>query len=346
MHYLSTKIKLNKGIALVAVLLIVALVSVIATSMTQTNLIEIRRSGNIYDYQQARHYLIAAEQLAISQFEGNKRDIKRDDLGQFWASDALMFPVERGNLSGEIIDLNRCFNINSLVKEKEDRSLVAGKDNTSYNAYISLLSILELPTQLVDSLIDWLDTNTDEISYDGAEDNYYELLIKPYKSANTLISDISELRLIKGYTAEVYNKLSPFICALPKADYLKININTIMQAEILTMLIPELSLNNAREIIDTREPEGFKSQEDFFALAQFSGININNSVKSILQLDSDYFILKAKAEIGKSRSYLTSLLQQQGSKQVKVIWRHFKKHPAPFPKENERKTLTKGTIVE
>jgi len=319
-------IKSNQGIALVAVLFIVALVSVIATSMTQSNVIEIRRSSHIYDYQQAKHYVIAAEKLAISQFEDDEREINRDDLGQFWAQDSLIFPVEGGQLSGKIIDVNRCFNINSLVKVSENKNLIVDTENTAYQAYARLLSFLDLSPHLRESLIDWLDSNSEEISYEGAEDNYYELLPKPYKTANALITDISELRLVKGYNNEVYQKLLPFICALPEASYVKLNVNTIDKPEILAMFIADLSLEDAQKIIDERETDGYKTQLDFLNLEQLKGMNINNAVKSILQLDSDYFMLNAKAEIGKSRAYLTSLLQQQGSKEVNILWRHFNQY--------------------
>ena len=66
---------------------------------------------------------------------------------------------------------------------------------------------------LADSLVDWLDSDNLPYSSAGAEDDYYLRQNPAYRAANRKFQSISELRLVKGVTAEVWNKLAPFVCA-------------------------------------------------------------------------------------------------------------------------------------
>ena len=197
------------GVALVVVLLVVALVSIIATDLTGRLQLEIRRSANLFDHQQAQYYALGAEKFAIAILQDDIKDSPdRDDLDQAWATKGLYFPVEGGDLTGTITDVNRCFNVNSLVLKQDDSSYIANKESIAYQSYQRLLDLLGLPTGLVESLADWLDSDSQAIGMDGAEDREYEILSPAYRAANSLIVDVSELRLIQGYTDEVVKKIA------------------------------------------------------------------------------------------------------------------------------------------
>ena len=314
------------GVALVVVLLVVALVSMIATDLTGRLQYEIRRSANIFDKQQAQYYALGAEKFAIATLQQDIKDSPdRDDLDQAWATQGLYFPVEGGDLTGVITDANRCFNLNSLVSDKEELGYVADKNSTAYNAYRSLLLLLALPEGLSDSLVDWIDSDEQVFSMDGAEDLDYELLTPAYRAANSLIVDVSELRLIQGYTAEVVKTLRPYVCALPEAGYLKLNVNTLdkEKPELLSMMIKNLSVSNAATVLAEREQSGYDDMTSFWQLDALAGIEVDGKAKSVLQLDSDYYFLRAKARIGRGHEGLTTLFKQVNKEKVQIIWRRF-----------------------
>lgn len=320
-------LKINKqtGVALVVVLLVVALVSMIATDMTGRLQYELRRSANVFDQQQAQYYALGAEKFAIAILQQNMMDSPhRDYLDQAWARQGLYFPVEGGDLTGVITDANRCFNLNSVV-DKNNLDYVANINSFAYQSYQRLLGLLALPTGLSDSLVDWIDTDEQVLSMDGAEDLDYQLLSPAYRSANNLIVDVSELRLIRGYTAAVVEKLSPYVCALPEAGYLKLNINTIDsdKPQLLAMMIKDLPLNTAATILAERRGSGYDKSESFWQLDALAGIEVDGDARSVLQLDSDYYILKAKARIGRGHVGLTTLFKQVGKNKVHIIWRRF-----------------------
>lgn len=319
-------IQRQKGVALVVVLLVVALVSVIATDMTGNLQREIRRSANLFDYQQAKYYVLGAEKFAIATLQQEIKDNpNRDDLDQGWATQGLYFPVDGGDLTGVIRDVNQCFNLNSLVSFDSENGYIVNNEGVAQSVYRRLLSSLALPEGLANSLVDWLDSDDQVSGMDGAEDLEYQLLTPDYRAANNLIVDVSELRLIQGYTHDVVKRLRPYVCALPEAGYLKININTIEKEkpELLTMLIDKLSADKAKSILAERALSGYDDMASFWQLEALAGIEIDSKTKSVLQLDSDYYMLRARARIGRGHDELTSLFKQVSKEKVQIIWRRF-----------------------
>ncbi|NQY27214.1 MAG: type II secretion system minor pseudopilin GspK [Piscirickettsiaceae bacterium] len=327
-NYILTKYFSNKqkGVALVIVLLVVALVSVIATDLTGQLQRETRRSANLFDHQQARYYVLGAEKFAIAILQNNiKESPDRDDLNQAWATQGLYFPVEGGDLTGAITDKNRCFNLNSLISKSDDNSYKSNLDGIAFQAYKRLLVLLDLPDSLAATLIDWLDTDEQISSYGGAEDLEYELLSPAYRAANNLIVDVSELRLVQGYNNEVLTKLRPYVCALPEDGYFKLNVNTLDKdkPELLAMLIDKMSISIAETVLAERVQSGYDDLSSFWQLDALAGIEIDSSVKSVIQLDSDYYMLHARAQIGRGHKELRTLFKQVNKEKVQIIWRRF-----------------------
>ena len=78
---------------------------------------------------------------------------------------------------------------------------------------------------MTESIIDWIDEDNNVTGIGGAETAYYTSLDKPYRPANQLFASVSELRLVKGMTEELYLHLLPLVSALPETDT-QINVNT------------------------------------------------------------------------------------------------------------------------
>ncbi len=78
-----------------------------------------------------------------------------------------------------------------------------------------LLENLKLDPEIATALVDWIDADINETLPGGAEDGAYLLAVPPYRAANRPLVDISELRLVQGYTPEVITALAPHVTALP-----------------------------------------------------------------------------------------------------------------------------------
>lgn len=106
------------GVALLVVLMIVALVSVLATEMGSRLQLNVQRVINIKDNNQAYWYAIGTEAFArksIATFMRENDDVV--NLNQGW-SEPLQYPVEGGVIEAELEDLQSCFNLNGLLQSQ------------------------------------------------------------------------------------------------------------------------------------------------------------------------------------------------------------------------------------
>ena len=102
------------GVALITVLLIVFLASVTAASLATLQQLAIRRSSVLQHQQQARLYTLGLEQWAMVILARDRQDNEIDHPGEEWANLPLLLPVEGGELTGRLTDLQGCFNLNNL----------------------------------------------------------------------------------------------------------------------------------------------------------------------------------------------------------------------------------------
>ena len=87
--------------------------------------------------------------------------------------------------------------------------------------------------------------------------------------------DPSELRTVAGVTPEIYARLRPWVCTLPKAERPSLNLNTLTpeQAPLLAMLLPDtIGADGARSALLRRPPLGFANIDDFWTLLSQGGV--------------------------------------------------------------------------
>lgn len=321
-HYKQT------GVALITVMLIVALCAVVASQMTARLQMQMQRSANIAFNQQAYWYAMGAEAFAkrvlIAAF---KDDNEVTHLGQVWAQGKNTYPVSLGDISGEIIDLQSCLNLNALRATLTDAS--SNTKVPARQAFENLLINLEIngvsqfeAESLADSLTDWLDTNSDISGSSGAEDNDYASREFPYLPANNFLASVNELRVIENFTPEIINAVKPYICIIPNSEQHKININTIdtEQPELLQALFNS-TLEEAQQILNARGDEGFETINDFYNLPEVIKLPNSESYKDQFVVDSEYFTLKASASFNNSFFAMNSVMKVTNNKYIDVISR-------------------------
>src|SRR3546814_15738873 len=86
---------------------------------------------------------------------------------------------------------------------------------------------------------DWIDSDGNE-GRQGAEDGVYRAMQASYLPANRMMADISELRAVAGVTPKIYARPKPWLCDLPVAEPVRLNVNTLAPAQdpLLAMLLP------------------------------------------------------------------------------------------------------------
>jgi len=289
----------QQGVALITALLIVAMVTVAAVAMATRQQMDIRRTGSMLHGEQAYAYLLGAESWAEVVLARDKRDTKLDTLYEDWSTQPPVSIVEGGSIIGRIVDMQGRFNVNGLVDGKG----VANKD--AITRYKRLLRQLDLDESLAEALADWIDSDINVLFPNGAEDDTYLNASTPYRTANRLLVDVSELRLVKGYEPEVIEKLHPFIAVLPEDTPL--NINTA-SAEVLITVAENMSLSDGESLIATRGEDGFETVAKFTGEPELAGKKQMTTGK--LGVESQWFLMVSEATIGQSRARLASLIQR------------------------------------
>ena len=301
--------KTQTGIALLTAILVLALAVIAATSISANHQLSIRRTENIVFGSQVWSYLHGGEawaKVVLARDLDDSNDY--DHISEAWATELPALPLPGGYISGKIYDEQGKININNLLSDDEINPLTRTRLER-------LLLLLELDQTLIQAVIDWMDPNVEAIPPNGAEDDYYTGLEYPYLAANQAMQHISELRLVKGFTQEVYDLVSPYLSALPSNT--AINLNTAAPV-VIAAIVPDLSLDAAESIASERDNEPFESIQDFTSNSLMQGLRVNLQA---LSTQSSYFSLSSEVKIGNSFIKNKSILNRVNKSNVSVVTR-------------------------
>jgi general secretion pathway protein K len=202
----------QQGVALLVAILLVALGTIIAAAMAYDNAMTARRAAATFEFDQA---LLVAEGAEALAGYGLQQTFKQQPQyiypGQPWSQPLPPTEVIPGvTLEASLEDLQGRFNINDLVQQ--DGNL---PNQVAITAFQHLLTLLNLDPNLADYVVDWIDKNTTPMFPDGAEDSVYMEMNPPYRAPNLPITSTSELLAVQGFTRAIFDKLAPYIVALP-----------------------------------------------------------------------------------------------------------------------------------
>ena len=297
----------QNGVAIVLAMAVVALAALAATAIVVSQSTWSRQLELSAGHAQAQRLIQAGLDWSRAVLSDDRRLGDVDHLGEPWALRLPAMPVDNGSLAGHLEDQQGKFNLNNLVRDGQ-------VDSVQLEHYRRLLSLLELPPSLADALADWIDADRTLQPPDGAEDAYYLSLPSPYLAANTPLSDIAELALVRGYDDRVRERLRPFVTALPKAT--AINVNTA-SPEVIAAGIDGLGLDGARALVAQRERGYFRNLSDFQAHLP-GGATV---AEQDICVGSDYFIATMEVSINDARAHGSALLARGAAGWPLVVWR-------------------------
>lgn len=313
----------ERGAALLSVLLLVAVMAVIAAVMLDRLNLATRLAGNGQAMTQARLYATSAETLAMARIKAMV-DTSQDrtvDRGGLLGRE-FPLPLARGVVMARVDDAGNCFNLNSLVEA--DAQGVLKLRLVGLNQLRALMAGLAMPQAesaiVSDAIADWIDSDNVPAP-NGAEDETYQGTATPYRTAGRLIGDVSEIRAVRGMTPQFYERLRPWLCALPGADLSPINVNTLRpdQALLLSMLAPTaIPVDRARGILAARPVLGWASADD--ALRGLGGAGSGGVPLNQLQVTSRWFLLTQTVSVDSAQVEEQALIDV-GSNPPRVAFR-------------------------
>ena len=325
----------QRGVALIIVLLIVAIVSVLATEMGSRLQLQVKRAANIKENNQAYWYAMGAEQYARKSI--NLLIEKSDGvihLNQAW-SEEFVYPLEGGGIQAQLFDMHACFNLNALRESAPSNATgnngsgIQGQSEPVMAFYELLTKAeIEIPSFeaeiLRDSLADWLDED-DYIQGLGAEDRDYESKRFPYLAANNLMAHKSELRMVNGVDLGWLAKLMPLLCAIPHNSGLKINVNTLDEdGAVILAATTGLDLAKAKGLLASRPEDGWQTPEDFLAEQDIAALaTLTAERKTWFDVSSNHFMLHTKTKYHNATFSMATVFAVDTKNNVTVLRREF-----------------------
>lgn len=307
----------ERGVALVLALLAVVLITALVLEFDFRTRLDMRGAANFRDDTQA--YLLAQSAVKLARVLLTDEDKNRnvDYMDDAWAQAASFAgtPVGGGTVTLVIEDEDGKLNLNSLVKTDPG----TGRQDTDIekaDIYYRLLEILEVEPDearvMVDSVIDWIDTNDATVSADGAEGGHYETLEVPYRIRNGPLRTLDELLLVQGYDSKKLALISPYVTVIwegepPSASGPKpglVNINTASR-ELLMALHPEMDENIAAAIYNIsrgEEAEPFERADAQYIGNHVTTLGTNDTLKQalakLIRPNSEHFSVLARGQVG------------------------------------------------
>jgi general secretion pathway protein K len=306
--------KNQQGVALITILLVVVIATVLGVSMTTDQHFAINRARTFFDQGIVHQYALGGEELARQILHQDFVDEPLvDHKGENWAATDLRFDFDQGEVEVLIEDLQSRINLNSLAENSTNRQLAKQR-------MISLLAEQGLDASYADRIIDWIDLNN-SVSSLGAEDYDYLGLERPYRTANTLMVDLSELRLILEMDREKFDQLSPYVTTIADPNMF-ININTV-SPQVLVAIAPGLSISAAESVISERDANGgFQSLDELTGNPSLGADAAKNIKTAALSVQSSFFQVSVRARFQDRYGFLTSIVQRDPADgTLRVIYR-------------------------
>ena len=150
----------QRGVALLMVLFILALMMILASAMTERTAVMYQHTAVTLDNLQARWYALAAENMAAALLQRDALDSpSQTNLAQSWAQEGRRFTLDDGEILATIRDGHACFNLNAINHRADETS---GETPYPTDVFVRLLALLgESPlraSQIAAALGDWTDS--------------------------------------------------------------------------------------------------------------------------------------------------------------------------------------------
>jgi len=149
---------------------------------------------------------------------------------------------------------------------------------------------------IADSIIDWRDTN-DLHMLNGAEEDYYQSLERPYSCKDGPFDTIDELLLVRGVTPEIFKNLTAYFTTWGSG---RVNINTAPR-EVLEAIF---GITAAEDILRQREAGPI--------LTPVSGGTVSSSFFTVISTGT--------VRDGHIKRTIKTTLRRQGKKLEIIYW--------------------------
>jgi general secretion pathway protein K len=312
--------KRQRGIALITAIILVAIAAVLATAIGYSSAMAAKRASTVFGAAQALLAAEGAEAMAAYVLKQSSPAAGGTfSLDQPWAQAYGPFELTDGVLLefAQIEDEHGKFNINDLAAN--------GSTDTdkALKVFQQLLSVVGLEQKWAGLIADWIDADNTPNTPDGAEDSVYLSQTPQYRTANIPVTSISELLALPGFGRARYDRIAPYITALPPGT--SINV-CVASGQLLDAISGKIEYSSDPDnLANQRKNNGcFPPQNVYLStLTDQAKTMSSNLVGGGGTTADQYFRLRSFITIGTARFTLYSLLYRDIGGNIRPILRTF-----------------------
>jgi general secretion pathway protein K len=298
----------ERGVALLLALLVLALLVALVLEFDAEARREYREAAAFRDNFKAGMLTRAAVQAARAVLQ---QDFLRDKQAgeaydgptDLWAMPIKNYAIGDGLLSAQIEDERGKLNLNDLAANPGD----ALQRKKKIDRVKRLFELLQINPDLVDALVDWVDQD-DNPEPAGAESLYYQSQKPAYRAANAPLEALGDLRLVKGFTPEIVDRLSRYVTVFPIDGGSLVNLNTA-DPLVIQALDPAITQTMAMEIVQGRP---FKTKVELDRIGSFQEIGAR--LRTDYDVKSDYFSARLAVTVNETTKTALAVLRRDANR--------------------------------
>jgi general secretion pathway protein K len=293
----------ERGVAILAVMLGIALMTLIVVDFAMTSGLGFVSAANQANELRAGYLARSGINIGLGLLATDARSDAQgqtptDTLNDVWAVPFPPMPLEGGNVSLSIVDETRKLPINSMVKNGAPNVLAIAKVQR-------LFKILDVNTDLIQGIIDWITPTGANASGGGGD--FYMRLIPPYQPRFGPMPTIGDLQMVKGFNEPIFNRVSRFLTVMPEPA---VNANTA-SPQVIASLEPELMEDQkiVQEIVEARIIRPFSQPTDIMNLP---GVGpAGQRLSQDLVMRSQFFTINGTGTYAGARKIITATFHRE-----------------------------------
>jgi general secretion pathway protein K len=295
-------LKNERGMVLLLVLLVVALLATVLTELSFSTLVDMRLAETFRDTTRATY--LSRGGLEVGRMLLQDDDNNYDATDELWAIGIQQYPVADGSVTVEIVDLGGQVALNLLVKTDGKSG-----DAVIMDRYRRLLVELDAsnPDALIATLMDWIDTDG-YLRNQGAENAHYISSAEPIQCKNGPLDTLDELALVEGYSPELLKKLLPHVTAYGSW---KVNVNTASREVLLSLgETTDIDSTEVDALLEARQKEPFVNYSQVKQQLRQNSILLNTHYG----FKSQYYKVESTGRVNDGRTTLLAVVNKVSNK--------------------------------
>ena len=298
--------KKERGVALLAVLLGIALMTLVVMDFAMTSGLGFVSAANQANEMRAGYLARSGINVGLGLLAADARNKAQsqaqtpaETLTDAWATPFPPIPLEGGQVTLSIVDEARKININSIVQNNVPQPLAIQRVQR-------LFTVLDVNVQLVQGIVDWITPNNG--TGPGGTGDFYMGLKPPYQPRYSAMPTIADLQMVEGFNEAIFNRVSPFLTAMPEPG---VNANTA-SPQVLAALEPQLMEDEklVQELVEARTIRPFTNNTDIMNLPDL-GETLAQAIGKDVVVRSTFFTITGTGTFAGARKIITATFHRE-----------------------------------